>query len=176
MFVCLFVFNVPSTARSFRDGTPIYCPLRRTWSSVNTPSRPGIEPGAVAWQFITLPLRHGRSIIVDLTNMTALSNSYSNACIPSMMVFGMTLPGREPTTNSMKCGHGSNNLSIHVLIVHITINNTFRSRRSNLRVKSKNKMFDLVLSRHVISYAWFHSPMPDLFHSAIYTASSVGTS
>ena len=23
-------FNVPSTARSFRDGTPIYCPLRRT--------------------------------------------------------------------------------------------------------------------------------------------------
>ena len=28
--VCLFVFYVPSTARSFRDGTPIYCPLRRT--------------------------------------------------------------------------------------------------------------------------------------------------
>ena len=26
----LVVFNVPSTARSFRDGTPIYCPLRRT--------------------------------------------------------------------------------------------------------------------------------------------------
>ena len=23
----LVVFNVPSTARSFRDGTPIYCPL-----------------------------------------------------------------------------------------------------------------------------------------------------
>ena len=60
-YVCLFVFNVPPAARSFRDGTPIYCPLRRTWSSVNTPSRPGIEPGAVAWQFITLPLRHGRS-------------------------------------------------------------------------------------------------------------------
>ena len=33
----LVVFNVPSTARSFRDGTPIYCPLRRTWSSVFTP-------------------------------------------------------------------------------------------------------------------------------------------
>ena len=29
-FVCLFVFYVPSTARSFRDGTPIYCPFRRT--------------------------------------------------------------------------------------------------------------------------------------------------
>ena len=57
----LFVFNVPSTARSFRDGTPIYCPMRRTWSSVNTPSRPGIEPGAVAWQSIMLPLRHGSS-------------------------------------------------------------------------------------------------------------------
>ena len=28
--VCwLFVFNVPSTARSFRDSNPIYCPLRR---------------------------------------------------------------------------------------------------------------------------------------------------
>ena len=26
----LVVFNVPLTARSFRDGTPIYCPLRRT--------------------------------------------------------------------------------------------------------------------------------------------------
>ena len=26
----LVVFNVPSTARSFRDGTPIYCPLRKT--------------------------------------------------------------------------------------------------------------------------------------------------
>ena len=30
LYVCLFVFNVLSTARSFRDGTPIYCPLRRT--------------------------------------------------------------------------------------------------------------------------------------------------
>ena len=54
----LVVFNVPSTARSFRDGTPIYCPLRRTWSSINTPFRPGIEPRAVAWQSITLPLRY----------------------------------------------------------------------------------------------------------------------
>ena len=26
----LVVFYVPSKARSFRDGTPIYCPLRRT--------------------------------------------------------------------------------------------------------------------------------------------------
>ena len=30
LFVCLFVFYVPSTVRSFRDGSPIYCPLRRT--------------------------------------------------------------------------------------------------------------------------------------------------
>ena len=41
---CLFVgylvaFYVPSTARSFRDGAPINCPFRRTWSSVNTPGR-----------------------------------------------------------------------------------------------------------------------------------------
>ena len=61
IFVCLVVFNVPSTARSFRDGTPIYCPLRRTWSSINTPFRPGIEPRAVAWQSITLPLRYASS-------------------------------------------------------------------------------------------------------------------
>ena len=57
----LVVFNVPSTARSFRDGTPIYCPLRRTWSSINTPFRPGFEPRAVAWQSITLPLRYASS-------------------------------------------------------------------------------------------------------------------
>ena len=30
VFVCLFVFYAPSTARSFRDGIPIYCPLQRT--------------------------------------------------------------------------------------------------------------------------------------------------
>ena len=63
----LVVFNVPSTARSFRDGTPIYCPLRRTRSSINTPFRPGIEPRAVAWQSITLPLRYAsfREIRID---------------------------------------------------------------------------------------------------------------
>ena len=48
---CLFVLNVPSTARSFRQGTPIYCPLRRRWSSVNTPYPPGIKLLAVAWQY-----------------------------------------------------------------------------------------------------------------------------
>ena len=61
MLVCLFVFYIPSTGRSFRDGTPIYCPLQRTWVSVNTPFLPGIEPRAVVWQSITLPLRHASS-------------------------------------------------------------------------------------------------------------------
>ena len=61
LFGWLVVFNVPSTARSFRDGTPIYCPLRRTWSSINTPFRPGIETRAVARQSITLPLRYASS-------------------------------------------------------------------------------------------------------------------
>ena len=61
----LVVFNVPSTARTFRDGTPIYCPLRRTCSSINTPFRPGIEPRAVAWQSITLPLRYASSTYPD---------------------------------------------------------------------------------------------------------------
>ena len=37
LFVCLFVFYDPSTARSFRDGNPIYCPLRRTTGN-RTPS------------------------------------------------------------------------------------------------------------------------------------------
>ena len=63
LFFCfwLVVFYVPSTARSFRDGTTIYCPLRRTWSLVNTPYPSGIEPRAIAWQSITLPLPHARS-------------------------------------------------------------------------------------------------------------------
>ena len=57
-YLMLVVFNVPSTTRSFRDSTPIYCPLRRTWSLVFTPYPPGIEPRAVAWQSITQPLHH----------------------------------------------------------------------------------------------------------------------
>ena len=40
----LVVFNVPSTARSFRDGATIYCPLRRTWSLVFTPSHRESKP------------------------------------------------------------------------------------------------------------------------------------
>ena len=56
----LVVFYVTSTARSFRDGTPIYCPLR-THSSVFTPLPPGIETPAVVWQSSTLPLRHASS-------------------------------------------------------------------------------------------------------------------
>ena len=48
--VCwLVMFNGPSTARSLRDGTPIYCPLQRMWSSVFTTLPPGIEPLAVVW-------------------------------------------------------------------------------------------------------------------------------
>ena len=39
----LVVFNVPLTARSFRDGTPIFCPLRRMWSLVFTPYPLGIQ-------------------------------------------------------------------------------------------------------------------------------------
>ena len=63
----LVVFNISSIARSFRDGTPIYCPLWRTWSSINTPFRPGIEPQAVAWQSITLPLRYASSTQLCVT-------------------------------------------------------------------------------------------------------------
>ena len=72
LLLCLFVFYVPSTARSFRDGTPIYCPLRRTWSSVNKPFSSGFESRAVAWQSITLPLRHASSTSsVVITNWSS---------------------------------------------------------------------------------------------------------
>ena len=79
----LVVFNVPSTARSFRDGTPIYCPLRRTWSSINTPFRPGIEPRAVAWQSITLPLRYASFIgsIFILLCIKIISVTYFSSCL-----------------------------------------------------------------------------------------------
>ena len=60
----LIVFYVPLTTRSFRDGTPIYCRLRRTWSSVFTPFPLGIEPQAVAWQSITQPLHHASSTTI----------------------------------------------------------------------------------------------------------------
>ena len=50
---------------------PIYCPLRRTWSSVFTPSPPGIEPRVVAWKSITQPLRHASSL-----SQAALSDSH----------------------------------------------------------------------------------------------------
>ena len=41
-----FVFYVPSTAMSFRDGTPIYCPLRRRWSSFLHRSHRESNPGS----------------------------------------------------------------------------------------------------------------------------------
>ena len=44
-----------------RDSTLIYCPWRRTWSSVWTLFPPGIEPQAVTWQSITQPLCHASS-------------------------------------------------------------------------------------------------------------------
>ena len=66
LFGWLVVFYILSTARSFRDSAPIYSPLRRMWSSVLKPFPPGIEPRAVAWQSITLPLRHTSSTLLFL--------------------------------------------------------------------------------------------------------------
>ena len=49
----LVVFNVPSTARSLRDGAPICCPLWRTWSVVlhhpHRESNPGSLGGSNSW-------------------------------------------------------------------------------------------------------------------------------
>ena len=68
---------VPSTARSFRDGTPINCPLQRTWSLVFTPFQPGIVP----WHTITQPLRHASStsFYVCFLNL--------NVCFFSYLIF-----------------------------------------------------------------------------------------
>ena len=63
--ICLCVFYDPSKAGSFRDGTNIYCPLRRTRNSVNTQFPPEIEPRVVAWQSITLPLRNASSTHIN---------------------------------------------------------------------------------------------------------------
>ena len=87
----LVVFYVPSTARSFRDGTPIYCPLRRTWSSINTPFRPGIEPRAVAWQSITLPLRYASSIYPDDPPFTQDNHCSIQGCILLFIVLSLLL-------------------------------------------------------------------------------------
>ena len=57
LFVCLFVCVLRPI-----NSEVIYCPLRRTRRSVNTPFQPGIEPRAVAWWSITLPLRHASSL------------------------------------------------------------------------------------------------------------------
>ena len=54
--IWLVVFSVPSSARSFREGIPIYCPLRRTLSSVFTLFPQGIKPGPS--QSTTQSLRH----------------------------------------------------------------------------------------------------------------------
>ena len=100
LFVCLLVvFNVPSTARSFRDGTPIYCPLRRTWSSINTPFRPGIEPRAVTWQSITLPLCYASSTVSgwykrtwkNLTLLHIIILSYQNPTTNCSLTDGIKL-------------------------------------------------------------------------------------
>ena len=74
------MFSVPSTARSFRDGTHIYCPLRRAWSSINTQFRPGIEPRIVAWQSIRpmLLLCYATSGVVEETRQSRLKHGVTH--------------------------------------------------------------------------------------------------
>ena len=72
--ICICVYMVGCVLRSIdsevikrRPPPPIHCPLRRTCSSAFTPFPPGIEPRAVAWQSITLPLRHASSTHVCIS-------------------------------------------------------------------------------------------------------------
>ena len=72
---------VPSTARSFRDGTPTYCPLWRTWSSgfYTVPTGNWTPGHRVAAHYTTAAPRQlhsrfkGRTINVLLTNQSQLS-------------------------------------------------------------------------------------------------------
>ena len=59
------------------------------------------------------PHRQFHALTGHLDNRAALSNSYPNACVQCrkaacsiiMIVFGMTRPGREPTTYRVRGGH-----------------------------------------------------------------------
>ena len=59
-YVCLCFTSLHQRGH-LETAPPIYCPLQRTCSSVNTPFPPGNEPRVVAWQSITLLLRHASS-------------------------------------------------------------------------------------------------------------------
>ena len=85
----LVVFYIPSTARSFRDGIPIYCPLQRTWSSIFTPFPQGIEPRTVAWQSITLPLRHASSNLHTLYLCDIMNGWYYKSMYPTPLFISM---------------------------------------------------------------------------------------
>ena len=84
----LVVFNVPSTARSFRDGTPIYCPLRMTWSSINSLHRSDRESNRRPSHGSPLRYRWAtRSIwTLILESITKTSRSYKMKGIKSQTI------------------------------------------------------------------------------------------
>ena len=88
-YLCwLVVFYVQSTVRSFRDDSPIYCPFRRTWSSIFTLFSPGIEPRAVVWQSNTLLLRHATPSIYIMWRIRSVCNAskYVDTCTCSYVL------------------------------------------------------------------------------------------
>ena len=97
---CIFIllFYVPSTARSFRDGIPINRPLRRTWSSVFTLFPPRIEPRAVPWKSITLPLRHASSQLVEFDKVC-----YSSDIIISIDIIYLSFAILESIIIEISC-------------------------------------------------------------------------
>ena len=120
----LVVFNVPSTARSFRDGTPIYCPLRRTWSSINTPFRPGFEPRAVAWQSITLPLRYASSTFLHCDFPSLASRRCSSKTVYFVITAKNLINNNHPYVGM--------NINIHIYIVSgilLSINNEINAHK-----------------------------------------------
>ena len=63
----LVVFYVLSTPRSFRDNTPIYCPLRRTWSLVFTPCWP-------VWQTVNMYAIGFKYIFCESAHLQPIEN------------------------------------------------------------------------------------------------------
>ena len=135
--------NVPSTARSYRYH--IYCPLRRTWSSVFTPFPSGIEHRAVAWQSITQP---NYDIWPETTTTTTTK----------------TTTVKTPISNDDDCNNTCNNYVLQIehlktfwLIVLQFIAITFTLNIAWFLNKKVSIRFDSILCLFWLQFVFFDS-------------------